>query len=611
MKQRQQSNKTNIIKTGSVNIPCLREQGNSNSSRNNLSPSPLLDEWNEYEKYKEEQEHKMLLLPPYNYRDDDKVDDCSEGAELSYSSRHGLFESYDDIIGEKPVSNDKPNPSYDFSPVENDICTGGFCIRDEITSCVSDISYNTGMQSGDYQSHHQPSHHMHYMEVVAQNSGFSGPSTHQTPNAIDTTEFEHQRNKELTSFVSLGIDVQLPLQQEHTQYMYPKETGRSASAACNTFPSSLGQYGNNNSSGHHKYDSSSSELRWMSSDDDLLKQKRENQHRQKEQLIISLIRRLQDNASIVHDIDNMLQGNILMRISIEKEGIITGYSPKNRSDILSNLNHILLKINSGDFDGDVIRYDNIEPDNSLHQAIQFVICLVKSSSVYGSKVKGDQWRPNSWFRRALQIEGEPIMTPIKPVVDASTLSDHSSVTPAISNLSSSGSCITTQLAPLTKNLPEGQLMCKILVSVSTIIQKLTIALEECTSSVHLNKALDKVKRNYLQLLCIPNTNINTLNDGFFLCSGLKANYFQPIESDDEGSQQIDVKLKLPSPTVEPNCINAIRTPWAMEYTDIQDSPLIFPTVINIPNKESAESSCNNLTTSVDTNEIDELCVGVS
>ena len=162
------------------------------------------------------------------------------------------------------------------------------------------------------------------------------------------------------------------------------------------------------------------------------------------------------------------------------------------------MNHILLKINSGDFDGDVIRYDNIEPDNSLHQAIQFVICLVKSSSVYGSKVKGDQWRPNSWFRRALQIEGEPIMTPIKPVVDASTLSDHSSVTPAISNLSSSGSCITTQLAPLTKNLPEGQLMCKILVSVSTIIQKLTIALEECTSSVHLNKALDKVKRNYLQ-----------------------------------------------------------------------------------------------------------------
>jgi len=141
----------------------------------------------------------MSSLPPYDCihadtDDDDRNDDNRiQEDERSYSLRYKLFESYDSLMGETALSNNKPISSYDFSPVENEIHAGGFCIRDKITSCVGDTSYNTGMQSVDYQFNYQPSHHMHYMEIAAQNSGFSGPLSHETPSAIDFTRFHNKK----------------------------------------------------------------------------------------------------------------------------------------------------------------------------------------------------------------------------------------------------------------------------------------------------------------------------------------------------------------------------------------------------------------------------------
>lgn len=163
------------------------------------------------------------------------------------------------------------------------------------------------------------------------------------------------------------------------------------------------------------------------------------------------------------------------------------------------MNEIVLKINGEGVNDDVMLDNGEESDGSLHQAIQFVICLVKSASVYGNKAKEDQWRPKDWFRKAIQVEedGEQSLTPFKPAVEASALSGPSAFTPA-SNRSYDGLSSTARLTPTANHLPEGPLLCRILVIVSTIVQKLTVALEECTSSTHLIKTIDEVKRNYLQ-----------------------------------------------------------------------------------------------------------------
>ena len=69
---------------------CKGDQGSSTTKYSLLWP--FLDEWNEYEKYKEEQEYETPLLPPRDCINDD--DDRSEENGWSYSPYHALFKSY-------------------------------------------------------------------------------------------------------------------------------------------------------------------------------------------------------------------------------------------------------------------------------------------------------------------------------------------------------------------------------------------------------------------------------------------------------------------------------------------------------------------------------------
>jgi len=216
LKQRRQGNMNNNDKDESD-----KNGQHYISSSSNPLPSRSLNEWNDYEKYKEEQDRKMSSPPPYGCVEDGE--DAEEGR-LTYSSRHALFEPYDSLMGGTDMFNNKSISSCDFSPVKNDIYVGGFCIRDEITSCVSDISYNTGMQSVDYQFSHEPPR---YVDVDTQNSAYSGPSTHPRLSTIEVTGYNIERMNGVASCPSVRMDAPFRRQRQ-------KQFGQSANATTKT-----------------------------------------------------------------------------------------------------------------------------------------------------------------------------------------------------------------------------------------------------------------------------------------------------------------------------------------------------------------------------------------
>merc|ERR1740139_1817294 len=111
----------------------------------------------------------------------------------------------------------------------------------------------------------------------------------------------------------------------------------------------------------------------------------------------------------------------------------------------------------------------------------------------------------------------------------------------------------------------------------------------------------------MKLLSIPYENINQLNNGFYLCSGLMDNHIKPIESNNEGSGQINIVQQVPSSIVKEKINNTTRMSLATEYPDIHGSPLVFPTVINVPNEKTG-NYCNNVAT---VDDVDGSCSDTS
>lgn len=572
-------------KTGSYSEERSRPKHSNGVRADQCLPKPsLLDEWSEYEKYQKEQELSSS-------------DELSEDEEGSNSSRHWLFEPLPGCVEQhktpRSTSLKKTVSSYDFSPVEDDIPVGGFCIRSENMDYVSDISYNTGMQS-DF----QPSH---YVEVVAQNSGFSGASIR---SAKKTTNYRFDGG----GARAVMMDREMMRQQQP----YPNTHDDSPMESINTVS---GGGNNNPDESMIENDINESKVRWMSSDEDLLNRKGVNQRRQKEHLVMRLIRRLQDNSSLVHKIDVLMERNAILenerhaiqtmnpflRTRLEKEGIIAGYSQKLRSDILLSLNQVLLKTNG------VKAMDmDKESDSDLHYALHFATSIVKSASAYAVAATGDRWRAKGWFRRGLEVEEQSTASNL--VASDPAILDHGSITPNTSNRSNGGgSSITTRLTP-----PELSSMYRMLAIVLTIVQKMTVALEESTRiSSPPEETFEKVKKYYMQLLHIPNEKISHLNDGFSLCSEFTMDLLSPAKSGNRGKEGIQLEHKALGSVVKNTFLGASRPPWIRKNNSSpEDSSLLFPTVINIPNGDIDENH-NKLSINVHTKDIVEPSIDCS
>jgi len=252
-------------------------------------------------------------------------------------------------------------------------------------------------------------------------------------------------------------------------------------------------------------------------DIDIKKRMKRNQRHAKQQLLLGLVRRLQNNPDLIADLDlkNNDHSSFSQEVSsflgsdpfpvtpMDKEGLIAGYSKENQDKVLSNLRSILLRMEEGSKAlSDESLSKTFDHTDELFCSIQFVSMVVETATVMK---KNCGWEPEKWLRKEIGLdddESDDVKSKLNSSLDSRVCS----------------SCTTQSISKdgsTQHGVFSGKVLFQTIEVVAALLQKITLALEKCYShnSIH---ATEEIKRHYLQLMNISSLNLRILNDAFYM-----------------------------------------------------------------------------------------------
>lgn len=310
-------------------------------------------------------------------------------------------------------------------------------------------------------------------------------------------------------------------------------------------------------------------------DRDLRHIKARGQQQMKEELILSALERLQDDLTLVSDVEGLLgdgssQGMFAWFVPtpLDQEGILTGFSESTRDSITDQLDLLLTElpaqvVTPPDFPHSPAATRSKCPADDhdrVRDALSFCKVLVQmaipesekeESSLQGTEEIG-KWRFLPGLREAIGLL--PFAeTPHGRGADSSFFSlpgDDNCDTPMTSNLSVGASTLTTVvnngMSPTTprnargaKLRPQNGLHLRQAIQlVSTGLQKLTEACASlCTidaQSLSKSSVADQIQQVYLQMLAMNQRDLKSIVDAFEFEFDANESYDYEV-SDDEGN----------------------------------------------------------------------------
>ena len=262
-------------------------------------------------------------------------------------------------------------------------------------------------------------------------------------------------------------------------------------------------------------------------DDSLRHQKIQNQRRSREELLLAVVERLQDDVQLVVDVNKAtataLQTNWFVETPLDQEGLLTGFSPEKRRSMTRHLSAMLNELNMAqpeDFflsPSQVQQY--VQPHVELHSAISFCRTLVQMAA---PNENDGRWNLLPGFRAAMGIvpTDSPRDRPRGSDTSLFTLPSASERTPMTSNVSFSSTIASSKQTSRQPHFRVDGLQVRHTIEVlSTVLQKLSLC---CNALVNMHqleigktvRITKQIKRYYQQLMTVDHNMLRSLVDAF-------------------------------------------------------------------------------------------------
>jgi hypothetical protein len=189
--------------------------------------------------------------------------------------------------------------------------------------------------------------------------------------------------------------------------------------------------------------------KWKNVDMQLIKAR--NQKHQKEDLLVQVFERLQDNVELVQDIESLYFNH---DFKTANHPLLVGLAENDRHEVLDKIDMILLELNQdvpttefffspGKADHDDFRQDHSELKNALTLTKSFVELAIPNDEKETASLQG---APNSGYWKFLHHERIGVSVPDTPTAaDSSFFSlPEAATTPMTSNVSLGNSTLTTR-----------------------------------------------------------------------------------------------------------------------------------------------------------------------
>eukprot|EP00977_Amphora_coffeiformis_P002067 scaffold392_cov177-Amphora_coffeaeformis.AAC.11 len=330
-------------------------------------------------------------------------------------------------------------------------------------------------------------------------------------------------------------------------------------------------------------------------DDSLRRQKVQNQRRLKEELLLAIVERLQDDVQLVRDIykvnANALQATWSVETPLDQEGLLTGFSSDKRCFITRQLSDMLNEIDVAqpeDFflsPSQVQQY--VQPHDELLSAIAFCRTLVQMAP---PNENDGRWNLLPGFRAAMGITSHetPRDRPRGSDTSLFTLPSGSdqTQTPMTSNVSFSTTIASSKQTSRQPHLRVDGLQVRHTIEVlSSLLHKLSLS---CIALANMNqletgktvRITKQIKRYYQQLLAVDHNLLRSLVDAFAFEIALPE-LTQLVSNDDEIEENGQVggcainearAVVVPPPRVIRNSFPHARTQTASPRTGDFFSP---------------------------------------
>jgi hypothetical protein len=335
-----------------------------------------------------------------------------------------------------------------------------------------------------------------------------------------------------------GTEVVLPHQADHLTNM---------SAMSQSLADQESLYGNSRTVSADEVDDMVRYDPALASGDLLQNQNARNQRRVKEELLIAILERLQDDVQLVADVQAVFSGCNEPPVD-KQDGLLTGFPSDTRMLIVRNLNAILTEMDSVPSEEYFMSPSQVpvyaETHDDLREALFFCRTAVQMAVPISERNQGldkisveqqGRWQFLDGLRCAIGI-----IPPESPETvrggDTSVFSlpsDSGQETPMTSNVSLTTtitSAVTTNFNDRTRHqtsAPNGLQLRRTIEILSTILHKMAVAclgLSEreingqawnlgAQASIRLT---EDIKRNYLQLLAVKKEDVKALVDAFEL-----------------------------------------------------------------------------------------------
>jgi hypothetical protein len=151
-------------------------------------------------------------------------------------------------------------------------------------------------------------------------------------------------------------------------------------------------------------------------EDALLQRKAKNQRRAKEQLLMGIVQRLQHSLDLVADVDALheAEDRWFVKTPMDKEGLLTGFSKDNRSNLLKYVGSVLSEIfiaQPEEFFLSPSQMESIsETHDDLHDALVFLEGMLQISIPLKEQNPGQRWTCALEIRSAMGITSIPEST---------------------------------------------------------------------------------------------------------------------------------------------------------------------------------------------------------
>jgi hypothetical protein len=281
----------------------------------------------------------------------------------------------------------------------------------------------------------------------------------------------------------------------------------------------------------------------------LLRQKVQNQRRLREELVLAVVERLQDDVQLVADVEAIGHAAVVMadwfaQTPLDCPGILTGFSLEQRKTILRHVTSVLDEMNVACPEDFFLSPSQVpgfaETHHDLCEALCFCLALVQMAipqeeqNIDEYHREQGKWKLLPGLRTTLGIV--PPDTPPEHHqrgrgggdTSVFTLPSDSADTPMTSNVS-----ITTTIESVSRNMssssflrplkhqPNGLQIRRTIEIVSTLVQRLSVACRALAdmSSLQTEKSVritKDIKNTYLQLIAMDHCDLRALVDAFEL-----------------------------------------------------------------------------------------------